>query len=85
MIEPKNILEIKDFGEIRLKFAEHIDNHKITRNKISDLSGVKYSIVDRYYKNNNIERVDLEILAKFCCVLQCSLIEILEYYPPQKS
>ena len=58
MIEPKNILEIKDFGEIRLRFTEYIDNYGITRNKVSDLSGIKYSIVDRYYKNNNIERVD---------------------------
>ena len=46
VIEPKNILEIKNFGEVRLEFAEYIDKHGITRNKISDLSGIKYSIVD---------------------------------------
>ena len=83
MIQPKNILEIKDFGQVRLKFAEYINKHGITRNKISDLSGIKYSIVDRYYKNNNIQRVDLEILAKFCSVLQCALSDILDYHPPR--
>ena len=81
---PINILETKDFGQVRLKFAEYIDNMGITRNKVSDLSGIKYSIVDRYYKNNNVERVDLEILAKICCVLQCSLEDILEYMPPRR-
>ena len=83
-MNPINILEIKDFGQVKLKFSEYIDGIGITRNKVSDLSGIKYNIVDRYYKNKNVERVDLEILAKICCVLQCSLNDILEYYPPQK-
>ena len=80
-----NILETKNFGEVKLKFSEYIDKMGITRNKISDLSGIKYSIIDRYYKNVNVERVDLEILAKICCVLQCSLSDIIEYYPPTKQ
>ena len=79
-----NILETKDFGQVRLKFSEYIDSIGTTRNKISDLSGIKYSIVDRYYKNTKVERVDLEILAKICFVLQCSLSDILDYYPPEK-
>jgi len=84
-MKPTNILEIKDFGQIRLNFAEYINKLDITRNKVSDLSGIKYSIVDRYYKNKNVERVDLVVLAKICCVLQCKLSDILEYYPPEKS
>jgi len=83
-MKPINILETKDFGQVKLKFSEYIDSRGITRNKVSDLSGIKYSIVDRYYKNNNVERVDLVILAKICCVLQCTLNDIIEYQPPQK-
>ena len=79
-----NIAETKDFGKVKLKFAEYIDKIGVTRNKVADLSGIKYSIVDRYYKNANVERIDLEILAKICFVLQCSLSDILEYYPPKK-
>ena len=82
MAELRSMLRATEFGEVKLKLAEYIDKNGITRNKIADLSGIKYSIIDRYYKNNAVERVDLEILAKICYVLQCSLSDVLEYIPP---
>ena len=51
----------------------------ITRNKLRNLTGVKYDIVDRYYKADNVERVDLDFLAKACFVLNCSVEDLLEY------
>ncbi len=84
MDDMNSVVKLSDFGEIRLKLAEYIDEVGIKRNKLSDLTGIKYSIIDRYYKNIAVERVDLTILAKICFVLKCSLSDILEYYPPSK-
>ncbi|MDP4109933.1 MAG: helix-turn-helix transcriptional regulator, partial [Bacillota bacterium] len=49
------------------------------RNKLRTLTGVKYEVIDRYYKAKNIEMVDLDFLAKVCCVLNCKIEDLLEY------
>ena len=75
--------EVK-YGSIRLKLAEVIDSRNITRNHLASLTGVKYSVIDRYYKGK-VERVDLDLLAKICFVLNCGVGDILEYHPPEKE
>lgn len=79
MDEVKSVIEIKDYGKIKLKLAALMDEKKITRNKMKNLAGVKYDVVDRYYKAENVERVDLDFLAKACYVLDCKIEDILEY------
>ena len=48
------------------------------------LTGVKYEVIDRYYKGNNVELVDLDFLSKVCYVLNCSISDLLEYQPPEE-
>lgn len=55
-----------------------MDEKGITRNKMRSLTGVKYEVVDRYYKAENVERVDLDFLAKACFVLSCTVSDLLE-------
>ena len=35
------------------------------------------------YCKNNIARVDLDVLARICSVLNCSIDELLEYVPEE--
>ncbi len=70
---------IKNYGKINVKLREVLDSRGITRNKLRTLTGVKYDVIDRYYRSDNIQMVDLDFLAKVCCVLNCSLSELLEY------
>lgn len=79
MGEIKSIIEIKDYGKIKLNLSKLMDEKGMTRNKMKTLMGVKYDVVDRYYKAENIERVDLDFLAKACYVLDCKIEDILEY------
>ena len=73
-----------DYGKIRLKLAEIIDSRGITRHHLSTLTGVKYAVIDRYYKNK-VERVDLDLLAKVCFVLNCQICDLLEFVPPPEA
>ncbi|MBR5442065.1 MAG: helix-turn-helix transcriptional regulator [Clostridia bacterium] len=74
-----SIIDIKEYGKIKIKLAEIMDKKGITRNKMRSLTGVKYEVVDRYYKAENVERVDLDFLAKACFVLDCQISDLLEY------
>lgn len=79
MYKVTGIMDIKKYGKIKIKLSEMMDKRGITRNKLSTLTGVKYDVVQRYYKAENIERVDLDFLSKVCYVLNCEVKDILEY------
>jgi len=87
MSEAKSIVsyQTKEYGTVRVKLAEVMDGQKITRNRLHTLTGVKYEIVDRYYKAKNVEMVDLDFIAKVCYVLDCKVEDILEYQKPTDS
>lgn len=79
MYEYNSLIKIKEYGKVVVKLAKIMYNSGISRNKLSQLTGIKYSVIDRYYRSDDIERVDLDLLAKFCYVLDCNVSDILEY------
>lgn len=83
MDELKSIItyQTQEYGFIRVKLRQALDSRGITRNLLRTLTGVKYDVIDRYYKNDTVQMADLDFLAKVCCVLGCDLDELLEYVP----
>lgn len=87
MDEIKSIVtyRIGEYGKVIVKLAKILDSRGITRNRLATLTGVQYSIVDRYYKGKQIEMVDLDFLAKVCYVLDCRVEDLLEYQKPEET
>ena len=75
----------EEYGLVRVKLAESLDSRGITRNRLRTLTGVKYEVIDRYYKGVGVEMADLDFLAKVCYVLDCEVSDLLEYQPPQSK
>ncbi len=69
---------LENFGRIDIKLKEILDRKGISRNKLCNMMGTNYDLITRYY-NNKVTRVDLEILAKICFVLDCSINDVLVY------
>ena len=76
--------DIADYGRVCVKLGEVMDSRGITRNRLRSLTGVKYDVIDRYYKGTRVAWADLDFLAKVCYVLNCEISEILEYIPPRE-
>lgn len=74
---------VEDYGCVKVKLADMLQKRGITRNRLRTLTGVKYDVIDRYYKGSNIAMADLDFLAKVCYVLGCSICDLLEYQPPK--
>ena len=87
MDEVKSIVtyRIGEYGKVIVKLAEALESRGITRNRLSTLTGVQYSIIDRYYKGKQVERADLDFLAKVCYVLDCRVEDLLEYQKPEEK
>lgn len=80
-LKPIITYQTQKYGFIRVKLRQALDRRGVTRNRLRTLTGVKYDVIDRYYKNDTVQMADLDFLAKVCCVLNCELSELLEYVP----
>ncbi len=63
---------------IYLKIKEYMDARGISRYSVSEKSGIRYPIVDRYYKNQ-VARYDTDILDRICHVLDCTPSDLIGY------
>lgn len=72
------IVYLKEYGKINLKLKEYMDERKITRNALAKRVNTRFEVIDKWY-NNQIENIDLDILARICFVLSCDTNDILKY------
>ena len=72
------IFLLRNYGKIKINIKTIMDVKNITRNRLSVLTGATYNVINRYY-NNDISRVDLDVLARICYVLECNVSDVLEY------
>ena len=64
--------------------AEIIEKKGISLNQLSFRAEMQRSQL-RNYRDNNIQRLDIDILKRLCYVLDCDLTDLIEYIPPTKS
>ena len=76
--------QTQDHGYIRIKLRQLLDERQVTRNKLRTLTGVKYDVINRYYQVERVQMVDLDSLAKVCCVFGCEISDLLEYCRSRK-
>lgn len=74
----KEIYNLGNYGEIKLNLQNLLNDRGINRNTLATYAQVSPNMVSRYCKNNII-RVDLDILARFCKILECDITDILIY------
>ena len=56
----------------------------ISINKLAFRSEMQRTQLKAYIKNE-VQRVDLSVLARLCYALECSLEDIIEYVPSKKE
>lgn len=72
------IFVLRNYGKININIKKIMKKKNITRNKLSVLTGATYNVINRYY-NSDISRIDLDVLARICYVLDCNIEDVLEY------
>lgn len=66
----------QDYGRIKLNFKNIMDEKSIPRNKLANLAGVRFEVINRLYNGETI-KMDLDILARVCYVLDCDISDVL--------
>ena len=68
----------QDYGKIVFSFAKVMDEKNINRNQLANRAGIRFEVADRFYCGN-IERLDIDVLARVCFVLNCDVADVMAY------
>lgn len=77
----KNVLEYKDFGYIKIKLNKIMAKRKITVYELSNKANVSFRTIQGLENGELVTRINLDVLAKLCYVLDCNVADLLEYMP----
>lgn len=73
--------DMQNYGEIKLHLKEILEERNISLNQLSFRTEMQRQQL-RNYRDNKIQRLDIDILKRLCYVLDCDLYELIEYIPP---
>ncbi len=79
MQKVRGITELRDYGKVQINLKQLMDEYSISIYQMSKLTGLKYNTIKSYYINAPLTKVDLDVVAKMCYVLNCNVKDILEY------
>lgn len=72
------------YGKIRIKLDELLKKSGMSKNKLSQRAEMQRTQLN-HYCNNTITRLDTDVLARFCTVLDCEIGDLLEFVPPEDA
>lgn len=75
---------LRDYGHIEIHLKKIMDERQITRNSLARAINTRFEVIDKWY-HGHVEKIDADILARICFVLNCSPSEIIEYVPISDS
>lgn len=73
----------ESYGDIKIHLAEILEEKNISLNQLSFRTEMQRTQL-RNYRDNRIQRLDVDILKRLCFVLECSLNDLIEYVPPKE-
>lgn len=71
-------------GKIKIKLNELIKKAGISKNKLSHKAEMQRTQINNYCKNE-VTRLDTDVLARICTVLDCKIEDLLEFVPAEKT
>ncbi len=78
MKSSKSIITIKEYGKINVCLRKLIEERGLTRNYLAKAANTRFEVIDKWY-NNDVEKMDLDVLARICYVLDCAPEDIIKY------
>ena len=75
---------MESYGKIRIKLDALLEQNNMSKNKFSHRAEMQRSQIN-HYCNNEVTRLDTDVLARICTVFNCQIGDLLEFVPPGKE
>lgn len=69
-------------GKIKIRLEDILKERDISLNQLSVRAEMQRTQL-RNYRDNKVQRLDIDILLRLCYVLECDLTDLIEYIPPE--
>ena len=73
-----------EYGTIRIKLDELLKESGLSKNMLSHRAEMQRTQINNYCRNQ-ITRLDIDVLARLCTVLNCKIDDLLEFIPPTEK
>ena len=73
-----------EYGTIRIKLDELLKASGLSKNMLRHRAEMQRTQINNYCKNQ-ITRLDIDVLARLCTVLNCEIGDLLEFVPPNDT
>ncbi len=77
MVELKSVVNINTYGNISIHLKEIIEEKNITRYRLAKLADTRFEVVEKWC-SGTVERIDADVLARFCYILNCEVDDIIK-------
>ncbi len=74
----KEVYTIKDYGTIYIDIHTIMEERNISRNALARALNTRFEVINKWY-NGTVEKIDSDILARMCYVLECRPEDIIKY------
>lgn len=78
MDELRSIVNLGSYGKISIHLKELIEERGITRYRLAKLADTRFEVVEKWC-SGTVERIDSDVLARFCYILNCEITDIIKY------
>lgn len=68
------------YGKIHIRLDEQLTRTGLSKNKLCQRAEMERTQLNRYC-NNEVARLDVDVLARLCTVLDCRIGDLLEFIP----
>ena len=82
-MKERAVLIRTDYGHVELRLKEVMDERGISRNQLAKRIDARFEVVSKWYKGE-VEKMDLDILARICYALDCTTDDLLTYVPGEE-
>ena len=72
------LFTLNHYGHIEINLREYMDQNQITRNALARAIDTRFEVINKWY-NGHVEKIDADILARICFVLNCDPGDIIRY------
>lgn len=80
MEQLRSVVNINSYGHISIHLKELMDAKGITRYRLAKLADTRFEVVEKWC-SGTVERIDSDVLARFCYILNCGIHDIIRYDP----
>lgn len=77
-MDKKSVVELVDYGKIEIHLKDILDTKNLSKNFLAKAVDTRFEVIKKWY-NNDVERMDLDVLARICYVLECKPEDIIKY------